>query len=311
MAVWVAKNMGILEKGTRLSLGAGHITNQILGKKAMPNITAAFQKIIGVFPTWMEQLAASPKIPYTQTNDNQRVVYFATCVSRMMGSQTDDKKSVLDAFMSVSKKAKIGVLLPENITGSCCGQAFSSKGFSEAYTITVNQTIEKLWVWSKEGKLPIILDLTSCTQSLQTARPYLSPENQTKFDTLKIKDSIEYLHDIVLKSIHIATKKERIALHPVCSLGKMGLQNKLENIAKTCANEVFIPLNTGCCGMAGDRGFFVPALTQSATKIESIEVQVHTYSGYYSSARSCEMAMSEAVGKNYVSLLHLVDEVSA
>jgi D-lactate dehydrogenase len=310
IAVWVAKNMKIVEHTTRFGLDAGHITNILLGKKAMPNLTFILQKIFPSFPSWTSQLSISPTIPYTQSNDNHSIVYFATCISRMMGSQTDGKKSVLEAFMSVSKKAKIGVLLPENITGSCCGQAFSSKGFSEAYQISVNQTVEKLWIWSKEGKLPIILDLTSCTQSLLTARPYLSEANQPKFDALKIKDSIEYLHDIVLKNIAIVSKKDKIALHPVCSLGKMGLQNKLENIAQTCATEVFIPLNAGCCGMAGDRGFFVPALTKSATATESAEIQENTYSGYYSSARSCEMAMSEAVGKNYVSLLHLVDEVS-
>jgi D-lactate dehydrogenase len=34
------------------------------------------------------------------------------------------------------------------------------------------------------------------------------------------------------------------------------------------------------------------------------------YDGYYSSGKTCEMAMSEATGVNYQSLLYLLYEVS-
>jgi D-lactate dehydrogenase len=61
--------------------------------------------------------------------------------------------------------------------------------------------------------------------------------------------------------------------------------------------------------MAGDRGFLVPELTASATKPEADEVRARQFDGYYSSTKTCEMAMSEAVGKNYESILYLVDDV--
>jgi D-lactate dehydrogenase len=61
--------------------------------------------------------------------------------------------------------------------------------------------------------------------------------------------------------------------------------------------------------MAGDRGFLFPELTASATLAEAGEVNSASYEGYYSSTKTCEMAMSEAVGKNYESVLYLVDEV--
>jgi D-lactate dehydrogenase len=60
--------------------------------------------------------------------------------------------------------------------------------------------------------------------------------------------------------------------------------------------------------MAGDRGFLFPELTQSATIAEATEVKREVFDGYYSTAKTCEMAMSEAVGKNYESLICLVDE---
>ena len=63
--------------------------------------------------------------------------------------------------------------------------------------------------------------------------------------------------------------------------------------------------------MAGDRGFYYPGLTQSATFNEVAEVNTTQYDGYYSSGKTCEMALSEASTKNYQSIFYLLDEVSA
>jgi len=99
-----------------------------------------------------------------------------------------------------------------------------------------------------------------------------------------------------------------VVLHPVCALEKLGIEYKFVNIAKAYANEVTVPLHAGCCGMAGDRGFLFPELTAAATALEAKEVCGHEYDGYYSSTKTCEIAMSEAVKKNYESVLYLVDE---
>ena len=111
-----------------------------------------------------------------------------------------------------------------------------------------------------------------------------------------------------MPNISIAKKKDKITLHPVCSLQKMGLEAKFVNIARQMADEVNVPVNAGCCGMAGDRGFLFPELTASATQPEATEVNQKQYTGYYSSGKTCEIAMSEAVGKNYESILYLLDE---
>ncbi|MCY1544804.1 hypothetical protein D9M68_807090 [compost metagenome] len=90
----------------------------------------------------------------------------------------------------------------------------------------------------------------------------------------------------------------------------MGLEAKFLRIARQLAGEVIVPEQAGCCGMAGDRGFMFPELTASATKPEADEVRQQQFNGYYSSGKTCEMAMSEAVGKNYESIIYLLDECS-
>jgi D-lactate dehydrogenase len=225
-----------------------------------------------------------------------------------MGEAEANRKGIIETFLDVSEKAGVRLMIPDNVQRTCCGQIFSSKGYSKAYEFTSNETIQKIWEWTDAGRLPLVLDVTSCTHTLQSCRPVLSPENQQKFDALQIIDSIDFVADFILPKATILKKKESIVLHPVCSLQKMGLDGKFLSIARQLANNVDVPLHAGCCGMAGDRGFLFPELTQSATLPEALEVNQQQYDGYYSSAKTCEMAMSEAVGKNYESIVYLLDE---
>ena len=121
---------------------------------------------------------------------------------------------------------------------------------------------------------------------------------------------IDFASDVLLPRLKITAPKDKIVFHPVCSVHKMGSMGKLQRIGKACAVQADIPAFAGCCGMAGDRGFYYPELTKAATKNEATEVKQMDYDGYYSTSKTCEMALSEAVGKNYESILKLLDEVS-
>jgi D-lactate dehydrogenase len=88
----------------------------------------------------------------------------------------------------------------------------------------------------------------------------------------------------------------------------MNSYGKFLTVARHFAAKVTVPLSGGCCGMAGDRGFLFPELTAAATADEAQEVNAATADGYYSSAASCELAMSEATGKPYASILRLAEK---
>ena len=132
--------------------------------------------------------------------------------------------------------------------------------------------------------MPVVLDVSSCTYTLQHCRAVLTDENKGYFDQMNIIDSIDYLYDHVLPVLNDVRKKDKIVLHPVCTLKKMGLENKLFQIADRFAHQVDVPLNLGCCGMAGDRGFLFPELTAAATAPEACEVKRKEYEGYYSTS---------------------------
>ncbi|HEY8968692.1 MAG TPA: FAD-binding and (Fe-S)-binding domain-containing protein, partial [Puia sp.] len=310
LALQVAKRFRLTEWLVKSALNGGQLINTLFGARAMSKITVGMRKVIPSFPLWMSEMTG-PVAVQVYRPAAPGAVYFPTCLTRMMGRDKDGKASIAEVLLRLSDKAGIGLVIPPGVNGSCCGQAFSSKGFADAYRFTVNQTVDKLWEWSHQGALPVVIDISSCSHSLHTCRPYLTPDNQLRFDKLKLMDSLEFAVDILIPRLSIRKKAGKAVFHPVCSLHKMNLYKKLEELAARTVEEPVIPFTAGCCGMAGDRGFYYPGLIASACRDEGSEAATQAASGYYSTARTCEMALSETSGKTYRSILYLLDEVSA
>ncbi|MFT3946306.1 MAG: FAD-binding and (Fe-S)-binding domain-containing protein [Agriterribacter sp.] len=313
-AVWIAKHFASTVSLVRFALQSGIFLNTILGKNAMANLTGAIKKIIPAFPLWSSNLSSPPSLKLLKDNNthsdyHQTIVYFPACISRMMGAAKDGKDSILNTFLRVSEKAGIQVRFPGTLKELCCGQMFSSKGYKDAFKYMANKTVEALWAITEEGRFPVITDVTSCTLTLLQCKPSLTEENKNKFNQLTILDSIQYIEKYIIPFIKVSGKKKAITLHPVCSVYKMKAEDRLEKIAAHFSNAVHVPHYAGCCGMAGDRGFLFPELTHAATKMEAKHVDGNC-DGYYSTSKPCEIAMSEATGKNYESILYLVDETT-
>ncbi|MBX3242201.1 MAG: FAD-binding oxidoreductase [Chitinophagaceae bacterium] len=316
VAMLVAKNFRMVEKCAQLALSAGTAINRVAGKNSMLYLTRTIRKLLPSFPLWNRQLLPPPSLKKISTRISSRgtgntIVYFSACISRLMGAAHKNGKSLPETFMSVSQKAGINVIVSNPMPGACCGQIFSSKGYDRAYRYTAEKIITQLWELTQQGKHPVVMDVSSCTYTLKNIRPALPETLREKFDALLLMDSVDYLHDMVLQRVAAKNKKEQVVLHPVCSLHKMGIDFKFRKIAAAFAEEVVVPLNAGCCGMAGDRGFLFPELTASATAPEAAEVKTTNASGYYSSTKTCEVAISEATGKNYESILYLVDDCTS
>jgi len=311
IALSVAKNFRTVERLARTALKTGITFNNLFGKNFMRGFTGFARKFFPEMPLWSEQLLYPPdlgSINDQRTARDAAIVYFPSCISRTLGVYEGKEKNLMETFLSICKKAGIGVNVLKNAEGSCCSQIFSSKGFGPAAQYSANKIIDQLWESSKNGQLPIVIDVSSCAYTLHHIRPALDNACKEKFDQLRILDSVDFLHDMVIPKSRVITKQKNIVVHPVCSLQKMKTEDKFVQVAKHFAAEVTVPVHAGCCGMAGDRGFLIPELTASATHLEAAEVQQRDYDGYYSSTKTCEMAMSEAVKKNYESILYLVEE---
>ncbi len=312
-AVRIANNFAFTERALRWGLRLGHATEKVIGFGGMQALTRAMKPVAGDnFSKWMPDTpyAAAP-VPKTQ-RAGAHAVYFPSCISRVMGRIPGEPKdsSLMEVMVELGRRARVPVFIPGDVAGTCCGTPFSSKGLSRAHGIAINAAMERCWQWSGEGKLPVVIDTSPCTYGFKTARAYLTQENQERFDKMIFLDAIEFVHDGLLPRLAVKTKSRSVALHPVCSVTKMGIGSKLEGIARACSEQVTIPLEAGCCGFAGDRGFLFPELTQSATKHEAAEVKRKQPDECYSSSRTCEIGMTRATGQIYRSYMYLLEKAT-
>jgi D-lactate dehydrogenase len=322
-AQWIANNFTFTEKALGWGVRMGHIAEKIVGVNGVKSISGFAEKINGTtLPKWNHSIPFPPSalgrgLSVGKGEGEKQFIYFPSCISRQLGTPHHDSRRSDNEFHSLSAtlttlaiRTNISLSIPPDTEGHCCGMPFASKGYTAAYKATLHKTILKFWDWSEHGKYPIVIDTTSCTHSLLTCSDGLSDEDMEIWKQLTILDSIEFLHDHVLPKLEFRPLDEEIILHPNCSARKLGLDSKLLAIAKQCARSALVPLNLGCCAFAGDRGLLFPELTASATEKETAEVNARDYDGYYSSNITCEIGMSESTGKDYMSIVYLVEKAS-
>jgi D-lactate dehydrogenase len=250
-------------------------------------------------------LAREGRLPRTRPSEGADAVYFPSCVTRVLGA------SLARTIVRVGARAGLSLVIPPDVSGSCCGMPFSSKGFEEAHAIAANRAIERAWRWSAEGRIPIVVDTSPCAWSFATCGHVLTPANRERREAMRIEDSILWAHDTLLPRLPMKRRVARVAVHPVCSVVKSGLVPQLLATLRAAAAEVVLPIEAGCCGFAGDRGFTHPELTEAATRQEAAELTASAPCDFYvSSSRTCEIGMSRATARNFQSFWSLLDEVT-
>ena len=284
LARFLANHFAVVERGARLAL--------LSGFRDLPR-------------------PARNRYPHTESASAQ-AIYFPACISRVFGrlrGEPDDF-SLVEVFVTVAARAGVAVFIPPDLAGNCCGVPFSSKGYDRAYELAVNRAIGRMWRWSDSSRLPIVVDASPCAYGLRTCRAHLTPDHQQQFDRLRILDSVQFVHDTLLPRLTVTRPLDSVALHPVCSLIKLGLIPELKSVGSACSREVVIPPSAGCCGFAGDRGYLVPELTASATRQEAAEVRAGNFDGHFSSSRTCEIGLTRATGSVYRSYLYLLERAT-
>ncbi len=319
IACALAENFSATEGALRFALRLGHGIQSVFGAGTMAAITGVMRSVTrnGV-PKWTSDVPRPAKRLPASESVTAQAVYFPSCISRVMGaiSGETEELSLAEAFVSVAARAGVPLFIPADVAGTCCGVPFSSKGYDQAHGLAVNAAIERFWRWSNKGRLPIVVDTSPCTYGLLTCRASLKPEVQQKYDSLKILDGVAFAHDQLLPKLAIRHQAESVALHPVCSVIKMNLTSKLEAVARACSGAVTVPASAGCCGFAGDRGFLLPELTDSATRREAAELESATFDpargggGFFSSSRTCEIGMTRATGRLCRSFIFLLEQAT-
>jgi D-lactate dehydrogenase len=310
-ALEAAKRYGAVERTARAGLKVGNA----LGPRAMRAATGTLRKAVSdeALPAWLEEMPdpAPAALPRTE-RASAAAVYFPACINRIFGPprDADQLRSVPEALVAVSARAGRPLWIPDDVRGHCCGMPWHSKGFQQGAEHKTNEVVEALWRWTDDGRLPIVTDATSCAGGLlDDVEPFLSKENEERHSKLRVLDSVAWLHDELLPRLELPRKLGSATVHPPCAARHLNLVGKLQAIAAELADEVHVPLDSTCCGFAGDRGFLHPELTEAATRAEASEVRAGRFDAHLCSNRTCEIGMQRATGAPYASVVQLLDRL--
>ena len=232
--------------------------------------------------------AASTKLPAT-LHTGAAAVYVPSCTNRIFAG------SPVESLVEVSARAGLPVWIPDDVAGHCCGVPFGSKGYTGAEEAMRTRTVAAIERWTDGGRLPLVIDASSCTQGLRDAGAL---------------DAIEWVQRL-LPELDLKRRAGSVAVHPTCSARQLGLLHRLEEIMGAMADEVVVPAAATCCGFAGDRGMLHPELTAAATADEAAELAGRSFDAHVCGNRTCEIGLSEATGRPYESFIHLLDQLTS
>jgi len=254
--------------------------------------------------------AAPGKLPAT-SREGVAAVYVPSCTNRIFGrSKGAAAPSLAETLVEVSRRAGLPVWIPD-VAGSCCGLPWSSKGYRDAHRHKANEMVGRLWEWSREGALPVVIDAASCTQAVaEPGEGVLSGENAERLGGLEVLDSVAWAHDHLLARLEIARKVGSATVHPTCATRHMGLAGRLRALAAALADEVYVAPSATCCGFAGDRGISHPELTAAATRDQAAELSGRRFDAHLSSNRTCEIGLERATGAPYESFAFLLERLT-
>ncbi|MBE0583461.1 MAG: (Fe-S)-binding protein, partial [Desulfofustis sp.] len=287
------------------SLDAVDLVHRTTGTAIMEQASSLARKAtLNRLPLWNREMPTGARKIVPKPGEGAhslQVVYFPSCASRAMGGPSrleSERETLPEKTASLLYKAGYQILYPDDLDRLCCGQAFESKGFADEADRKAGELSAALLAASADGALPILCDTSPCLQRMRL----------TLDGRLKLYEPIEFVLTFLMDRLTFRQKETTIAIHPTCSTRKMGLEQKLLELARACATRVIWPQDIHCCGFAGDRGLSFPELNESA--LHGLAEQVCSCEAGYSTSKTCEIGLSLHAGIPYRSILYLVDEVS-
>jgi D-lactate dehydrogenase len=311
----LANNFASIEKMTRASLAIAGFSQRLIGDKTMGGLTGAVRSLSGKIsgklstnkiPLWTKYLPSKaryqPKVISSSNSAKPKVVYIPSCASRSMGQAVNatEQRSLTEVTYAVLEKAGFDVISPD-FTGECCGMPFNSKGMFDEAKQKRKSLLTMLTKLSENGQYPILIDTSPCKSMLL--------EDIAATEGLSLYEPVEFVTDVLAKHLTFTPSNDTIMLHVTCSSRRMGLTDKMQQLAKLCSSNVVIPEHIQCCGFAGDKGFTTPELNENALATLKEQVPKDCTVGY-SNSRTCEIGLSHHAGIDYQSILYLVDKAT-
>ncbi|MGH2978685.1 MAG: (Fe-S)-binding protein, partial [Solirubrobacterales bacterium] len=287
----------------------------VVGDRPLRAATRLLRSALGteLVPAWPGGMPGPARALPATAREGAAAVYLPTCVNRIFGHAPGAaRESTLpEALAAVSARAGLPVWIPPDAAGHCCGTPWSSKGYRAGHEFMANHTVDALWRWTEDGRLPVVIDASSCTLGLvDDTAAQLDEANRARHERLQLLDSVSWAHDRLLPGLTVQRRLRAAAVHPPCAARHMRLTGKLERLAAAVADEVFVPAAATCCGFAGDRGLLHPELPRAATADEAAELRGRDIDAHLCSNRTCEIGLQQGTGAAFESFVFALEQAT-
>lgn len=228
--------------------------------------------------------------------DNPDIIYLPSCMNTLF-SAPENSMGVNRAFLALCREAGISVRIPIGIDDLCCGTPWKSKGLDRGYRRMREAVCSAMVRETRRGEVPFVTDASSCTEGfIKSLEGFHLPPDRN----IRVFDVVSFtVNELMPRLPKVERKFDSLALHPTCSIIRLGLEQDLKNLASEVAHATITPHAWGCCAFAGDRGLLVPGLTQSATEAQAQQIESEQSQIHASCNQTCEIGMSLATGATY------------
>ena len=301
---FAANRLSLVAGGVAALLDLAALGQTVLGNRLMFAVCRALHRVsFGLIPLWtpaMPHRVRSIAVPKA-ASDLPKVVYFPSCINQRMGLAKGDpaRQPLVNEMTELLEKAGYEVVFPANMANLCCGTTWESKGMPEVADRKAAELGAALKAASENGKWPVLCDQSPCLYRMRhTIRD------------LRLYEPFEFISKFVLNRLEITPLDACVAVHPTCSMRKMGLVPVIMEVARACAREVVLPEEVGCCAFAGDKGFTDPKMNAWALRKLKGRIAAAGATSGYSNSRTCEIGLTLHSGIPYMGIAHLVNRVS-
>lgn len=296
------------------TIGAGHWGTTIGLLAAAVTVSRKIPRAVHGATSGVRKWTASSKVPLVSAElprggvrrrpvnaTTPDIVYLPSCMNTLFAAP-QGSTGVSGAFLALCREAGVSVRVPEGIDDLCCGTPWKSKGLDGGYRRMRDTVRDTVLRETRSGQIPVVTDASSCTEGFVKA---LDGVRNPGGEGIQVVDVVSFtVRELLPRLPRVANKFTSVALHPTCSIVRLGLESDLQALASHVADTTMIPNAWGCCAFAGDRGLLVPGLTQAATEDQAHEVKEAKSAIHASCNRTCEIGMSRATGESYA---HIVE----
>ncbi|MFN8769575.1 MAG: FAD-binding and (Fe-S)-binding domain-containing protein [Neisseriaceae bacterium] len=276
---------------SKFVLKSANVMAKIVGYNRLNQITLRVHKVIPImpvyFPTNINYKGKAEHSEFDQSivksKQSKKILYFPSCSTRVLDKNTKILHRII-------VQMGFDVVYLEDYNNLCCGQFFSSSGYSN---LANDKLLELNKIISQIECDKILIDNSSCYSNLLA---------NNKLDK-RFNSVIDFIWDN-LDKIVVKKKYKRIAVHIDCSSRKTEDEKKILDILNKCAVNIVKPHSLDCCGFSGTKGFTLPELNKLA--LSGLKEQVENCELGVTFNQNCQIGLTFYSKIPYISLPELI-----